>query len=99
GAHGIDARRERETGIARAAAILTGHDAANAADMDLVAVPVDRAEIDADMAGEPAFGRIDQHAQVRMRPFDVTPRQLRDDLFPEYRIVQGLGPFPGGVTV
>ena len=39
------------------------------------------------------------HAQLRVRPFDVAPRQLRDDLLPEYGIVQGLGPFPGGVAV
>src|SRR5262249_55227986 len=75
GAHGCDGRPEREAGIAPAAAVLAGHDAADAADMDPVPVPADRAEIDADMAGKPVVGRIDQHAQIRMRPFDMAPGQ------------------------
>ena len=99
GAHGLDCGIKGEAGIAAAAAVLAGHDAADAADMDLVGVPVDGAEIDADMAGEPALGRIDQHAQVGVRPFDVAPRQLPDDLPTKDRVVQGLGPVPGGFAI
>jgi ABC-type glycerol-3-phosphate transport system substrate-binding protein len=47
------------------------------ADVDLAAVPHGVTEKDADMAGQSAFGRIvrrvDQHAQIGMGPFDVTP--------------------------
>jgi hypothetical protein len=67
--------------------------------MHLLAVPVDGAEIDADMTGESALGCVNQHAQIRMCPFDMTPRQFPDDFLPEHRFMQRLGPLPRGVTI
>src|SRR5205807_1075787 len=85
GAHGLHGRVEREARIAAAAAILTGHDAADAADMDVMAVPVDGTEVDAGVAGKPALGRVDQHAQIGMRPDDMAPGKFLDALASEHR--------------
>jgi hypothetical protein len=75
------------------------YDAADTADMDLPAIPVDGAEIDADMTGQSALRRVDQHPQIRMCPFDVTPRQFLDDFLPEHRFMQRLGLPPRGVAI
>ena len=83
----------------RGAAVLAGHDAADAADMEVCPFQVDGAEIDADMAGEPTLRRIDQHAQIGVRPFDMAPRQLLDDVRPEHRVIQGLDLLPGSVAI
>src|SRR5690242_4082664 len=99
GAHGLDCGVESEGGIAAAATVLARHDPADTADMDLLAIPVDGAEIDADVTGQSRFGCVDEHAQIRMRPFDVAPRQFLDDFLPEHRFMQRLGPPPRGVTI
>ena len=68
--------------------------------MHLVAVPDHGAEIDADMAGKPVAGwRVNQHAQVGMSPFDVTPGQLFDQMLRPDRLQQRLGLLPGSVPV
>ena len=58
---------------------------------DLAPVPGDGAEVDADMADKSAAGfprRLDQHAQIGMGPFDVTPWQFLDDVVGPDRVHQ-----------
>src|SRR6266702_7492171 len=68
GPHGLDRGIEREAGIAAAAAVLAGHDAADAADVNLAPIPRRGPEVNADMAGQPARGRLDQHAEIGVGP-------------------------------
>jgi len=67
--------------------------------MDVVAVPVDGPEVDADMAGQPALGRVDQDAEIGIRPNDMAPGQLLDDAPAEDARMQGLDLLPGGVAI
>src|SRR4029450_12380453 len=85
--------------VAAAAPVLARADAADAAGMDLLPVPGDGPEIDADMADEAVLGRLNQHAKIGIGPFDVSPGWfLRGVLAPD-RAEQRLCDRPRGVTV
>src|SRR5260370_26427135 len=72
-AHGLDRRVECDAGIAAAATVGAGRDAADATDMKLAPVPGPATEADPDMTAQPALARADQLAQVGTGPFDVAP--------------------------
>src|SRR5579863_6226132 len=98
-AQGLGGCVERDTGIALAAAIGAGRNAANAADVNLASVPGHGPEIDADVTGKAAFGRLDQHAQVRMGPFNLSPGQFLEHFVGPDGVQQRFGARPGGITV
>ena len=52
-----------------------------------------------DMEDEAVLGRLDQHTQIGIGPFDVPPGQLLDDIGSPDRLMQRLGNRPRGVTV
>jgi hypothetical protein len=72
-AYGLDRRVQRDAGVTVAPAVFAGHDAADAADVNLASVKGDGPEVNPDVTGETAGRRLDQHAQVGVGPFDVSP--------------------------
>ena len=81
-AHGLDRGVERQAGIALPPAVLAGRNPADAADLDLAAVPGGVAEVDADMAGEaarraPRSARGGRHGPTRRGPMAAFPRRRR----------------------
>src|ERR1700756_2665451 len=97
GLDGLDRRVKRKRRVAATPAVLARHDAANAADVDIVSVPDDGAEIDTNMAGEPVW-RVDQDAQIGMCPLNVSPRLVGRLARPD-RVMQGFNPLPRCVSV
>jgi hypothetical protein len=75
-----------------------GCDPANAADVNPLAVPGHCPEENADVADERAVIGLDQHAQIRVRPFDMAPGKLLHLRRRPNCIQQLLGPWPGFVA-
>src|SRR5579872_832765 len=71
--HGLHRRANRNARVTAAAAVGTGSDPADPADMYLLAVPGHRPEKNAGVTGERTVIALDEHAQIRVCPFDVTP--------------------------
>src|SRR5579863_1172503 len=72
-AHGVDGGLKRDAGIATTPALRPSGDLANAANVNLLAVPGRGSEENTGMTGKLALGRVDQHAQIRICPLDMAP--------------------------
>src|SRR6202022_2207983 len=82
-----------------APAIRAGRNTADAADVEFAPVPADGPEVNSDMTGKTARGRVNQHAQVGVGPFDLAPGQLLDDIGRPDRVEQRFYHRPRCVSV
>jgi hypothetical protein len=79
--------------------ILSGHDPADAAGVQLAAVPGDLAEVEPDVADHVVGVVAHQDAQVGMRERDAGPWQCCDTMRRPDRVEQRLGLFPRCIPV
>src|SRR6267142_5587454 len=96
---GLDRGVQRDRGMAAPPGVLAGHDPADAAGVQLAAVPGDLAAMEPNVADHVVGIVAHQDAQVGMREGDAGPRQCCDNMRRPDRVEQRLGLLPRCIPV